>query len=96
MRLPLNGGGFALHQAGERSQSQLRAQPNAKSPEADGDGVGKSQRDCGLQPKVARNELPWVTILKAIQPQRGCGKPLDGGVSIPKVFLIPSRHDGWQ
>ena len=33
----------------------------------------QSQRDCVLQPKVARNELPWVTIRRRIQPQRGCG-----------------------
>src|SRR6266571_7330214 len=33
----------------------------------------QSQRDCVFQPKVARNELPWVTVCKWIQPQRGCG-----------------------
>ena len=33
------------------------------------------QRGIGLQPKVAElARLPWVTIRKAIQPQRGCGK----------------------
>ena len=37
--------------------------------------VPESQRDCGFQPKVAElARLPWVTIRKAIQPQRGCGK----------------------
>ena len=49
----------------------------------------QSQRDCGLQPKVARNELPWVTMRNWIQPQRGCGKPIEGGVSIPNVLLVP-------
>jgi hypothetical protein len=38
------------------------------------DPVWQSQRDCVLQPKVARNGLPWVTNRKRIQPQRGCGK----------------------
>ena len=28
----------------------------------------QSQRDCGLQPKVARKELPWATVLKTINP----------------------------
>ena len=28
--------------------------------------IGQSQRDCVLQPKVARNELPWVTVRKSI------------------------------
>ena len=33
------------------------------------------QRGIGLQPKVAElARLPWVTIRKWIQPQRGCGK----------------------
>ena len=33
------------------------------------------QRGIGFQPKVAElARLPWVTIRKAIQPQRGCGK----------------------
>ena len=37
--------------------------------------VPESQRDYGLQPKVAElARLPWVTIRKWIQPQRGCGK----------------------
>src|SRR5438034_68066 len=33
----------------------------------------QSQRDCVLQPRVARNELPWVIVGEAAQPQRGCG-----------------------
>src|SRR5437879_1706195 len=32
----------------------------------------QSQRDCVLQPRVARNELPWVPFRKTHQPQRGC------------------------
>ena len=28
----------------------------------------QSQRDCGLQPKVARNELPWVTGRPVFNP----------------------------
>ena len=34
--------------------------------------VRKSQRDFALQPKVARNELPWVNGPTNPQPQRGC------------------------
>lgn len=37
--------------------------------------VCQSQRDCVLQPKVAESaRLPWVTMQKWIQPQRGCGE----------------------
>ena len=32
----------------------------------------QSQRDCVLQPKVARNELPCVNRPHRSQPQRGC------------------------
>src|SRR5437667_2562748 len=32
----------------------------------------ESQRDSGLQPKVARDELPWVPESNGSQPQRGC------------------------
>jgi hypothetical protein len=35
--------------------------------------VGESRRDSIRQPRVARNELPWVTAHKiTLQPQRGC------------------------
>jgi hypothetical protein len=33
----------------------------------------ESQRDSVLQPRVARNELPWVMASQPFQPQRGCG-----------------------
>ena len=52
-------------------------------------GREQSQRDCVLQPKVARNELPWVTFRNPTQPQRGCGKFLEVDDLIPHVFLIP-------
>jgi hypothetical protein len=40
-----------------------------------GVNVFQSQRDCDLQPKVAESaRLPWVTMRKWIQPQRGCGR----------------------
>src|SRR5262245_29375004 len=29
----------------------------------------QSQRDCILQPRVARNELPWESVRKRFQPQ---------------------------
>jgi hypothetical protein len=41
----------------------------------------QSQRDCVFQPRVARNEPPWVRWIERSQPQRGCG-------SIP----YPSQH----
>jgi len=31
----------------------------------------ESQRDSGLQPKVATQELPWVIVPHICQPQRG-------------------------
>ena len=34
--------------------------------------VAESQRDSGFKPRVARDELPWVSG-KFRQPQRGCG-----------------------
>ncbi len=34
---------------------------------------GQSQRDCVLQPRVARDELPWGRRRELSQPQRGCG-----------------------
>jgi hypothetical protein len=34
--------------------------------------AGQSQRDCIAQPRVARNELPWVNKQTVHQPQRGC------------------------
>ena len=40
---------------------------------------GQSQRNCVLQPRVARHELPWETGAKAQQPQRGCGPAGEGG-----------------
>ena len=35
-------------------------------------GASQSQRDCILQPRVARNELPWVDCKRNFQPHRGC------------------------
>ena len=28
----------------------------------------QSQMDCGVQPKIARNELPWVKVRNCVQP----------------------------
>ena len=50
---------FVLHVQHEFVQTQPRCE--------------QSQRDCDLQPKVARNELPWVIVEQISQPQRGCG-----------------------
>ena len=35
---------------------------------AGGPAVLQSQRDCGLQPRVARNELPWVGVRTVFNP----------------------------
>src|SRR5258707_12239031 len=40
---------------------------------ADGASFNESQRDSATKPRVARNELPWVTAINNTQPQRGCG-----------------------
>src|SRR4051794_1587780 len=32
--------------------------------------ISQSQRDCILQPRVARNELPWVNRHQAVNPER--------------------------
>ena len=55
-----------------------------------GQGVGcppsrrlpQSQRDCGLQPRVARNELPWVMAGKIINPN-GVAALLCQGAATP-------------
>ena len=39
--------------------------------------LGQSQRDCGPQPRVARNELPWETCPQWPQPQRGYGMSIN-------------------
>ena len=31
------------------------------------------QRGIALQPRVARNELPWESVVRIGQPRRGCG-----------------------
>ena|SRR5213593_4449568 len=36
--------------------------------------VLQSQRGCVHEPRVARNELPWVIVIYISQPQRGCGE----------------------
>ena len=40
----------------------------------DGEGrpCGLPQRGKGIQPRVARNELPWEIVQKNHQPHRGC------------------------
>ena len=35
-------------------------------------GVGESQRDSIIQPRVATKELPWEAAPGNQQPQRGC------------------------
>src|SRR6266508_5394861 len=46
-----------------------------------GDFFGQSQRDCVLQPRVARNELPWENRWNESQPQRGCVGDTHGAAS---------------
>jgi hypothetical protein len=36
-----------------------------------GEAIWKSQRDFDLQPKVARNELPWVWLRKVRENPKG-------------------------
>ena len=42
----------------------------------------QSQRDCVLQPRVARHELPWVNVHQTRQPQRGCARPEELAVRV--------------
>src|SRR2546428_267974 len=35
----------------------------------------QSQRDCVLQPRVARNELPWEIVPRCTNPERVAGLP---------------------
>src|SRR5215471_14601178 len=46
-------------------------------------GALQSQRDCVLQPRVARNELPWVEGRKLSNPER-----------VPATALNTHRRDG--
>src|SRR5882724_1046546 len=59
----------------------------------------ESQRDSATKPRVARDELPWVKVAGASQPQRGCGRvalpllraaTLSGLSSIARDFRVPS------
>ena len=50
----------------------------------------QSQRDCVLQPRVARDELPWVTVGMVFNPNgvvssgpRRCRNPVGVGCSLP-------------
>ena len=43
------------------------------------------------KPKVARHELPWETMLKWHQPQRGCGEPFRCDTT--PLGLEGSEHD---
>ena len=60
----------------------------------------ESRRDCVLQPRVARNELPWVMSACAPQLRRSCAinrnnaMPLRVGLSIRGVGATSSRLGG--
>jgi hypothetical protein len=47
-------------------------------------GAPQSQRDCIHQPRVARNELPWVDCKRHSQPQRGC------------IFFTPTGYNPFR
>ncbi len=51
------------------------ARPHAQAPHSTPSAYSQSQRDCVLQPRVARRALPWVTDSNSNQPQRGCANP---------------------
>ena len=58
--------------------------------------VPESQRDSVSKPRVARDELPWVTVPSSIQPQRGCG-PLGDNISRVRPWVgaaAERRQDG--
>ena len=52
---------------------------------------GQSRWDCALQPRVARNELPWENRgEKWVQPQRGCGQRSVGRATTPSGLALPT------
>ena len=65
----------------------------------------QSQRDCVSQPRVARNELPWVRPEKDPQPQRGCGhthcshrimpQPFQGWIHCPPFPRVARSSQPW-
>ena len=61
----LRSAGFQIGSACELVKQQARS--------------SQSRRDCVLQPRVARNELPWVDGVGSEQPQRGCGQGVATG-----------------
>src|SRR5260370_23522142 len=54
--------------------------------------VSQSRRDCALQPRVARNELPWEIVQTASQPQRGCGRALHPRTQLRSSWLALARY----
>src|SRR5437867_6870184 len=76
----LPGGGFViLRQPSERHRElQIR--------------FVESQRDSGLQLKVARDELPWVSESNGSQPQRGCVPVFGGTGPIPPFWHPPQEQ----
>src|SRR5438094_9005657 len=50
----------------------------------------QSRRDCVYQPRVARNELPWVVVYRSFQPQRGCVTP--ERLAATPLGLMPFQH----
>ena len=46
----------------------LKPKSQIAAPAPFGDSIAESQRDSGLQPRVARNELPWESGLKTPNP----------------------------
>src|SRR5712671_5343764 len=66
-----------MNQAVEKNRKRMNC-ARAKVNETIGGYLGQSQRDCVLQPRVARNELPWENRWNESQPQRGCVRDTHG------------------
>src|SRR2546425_8793612 len=51
--------------------------------------IGQSQRDCDLQPKVVRNELPWGHRREKITTPTGLQPSAERHSSVPNIPFIP-------
>ena len=78
-----------------REKSEIRNPKSEGNPKAEGrmakaEGRLKSQRDCVLQPRVARNELPWDQFSAEGSTPKGLRLPMQcvgatlSGLAIPR------------
>ena len=79
-----------------RRSAVVRACPYTYLPP--GDAIGESHRDSASKPKVARNELPWVTSVRSSQLQRSCALADEGDAANRRSDMCGIRRNpawGW-